>query len=393
MRFAPIAHRGDRAPFRLRGRVVRGAPLVIVAAVLLSLSSCSSNGTAGSVAPSPSTIVSRTTTIPDTLAPASSAVATTSIAPPPVTGADGIAPLTGLPSSGPLDRTRVLVAKIDNLPSAWPQAGVNQADIVFEENVEGWTRFAAVFHSTLPEVVGPIRSGRTQDIDLLTSLGSPALIWSGGNPGVTAAIKQSALVSVAAVDVMDEAGFSRDTSRPAPSNLFARVDAVVAYAGPPDDEVAPQFAYRAAGSELRSAPVDGVKLGMDGGMHAQWLWNPAASRYERSTEAGPQVDTDGSVLSTDNVVVILTTYRQSAVDARSPEAVTVGGGEVVVLSGGRAATGRWRRPTAQSGWELTDNDGSVIGLAPGRTWVVLATPWQFAFIESGVDPASVPWPT
>jgi hypothetical protein len=360
----------------------------------MSLSGCNGHEAAAEpVAPSTTSAdVSTTTTVPAALATAAPTTSTTTLPVAALPAADGIAPLTGLPAPSQLATTRPLVAKIDNLPSAWPQSGVNQADIVYEENVEGWTRFAAVFHSSTPAVVGPIRSGRTQDIDLLTSLGSPGLVWSGGNPGVTKAIKQSTLFSIAAVDVMDEAGFFRDTTRPAPSNLLARVDALIAYAGPPDTPTTQQFTYRSAGTSFASGAVDGVKLGMDGGMRAQWTWNAETSRYERSTETGPQLDTDGEVLSTDNIVVVLTTYRQSAVDARSPEAVTVGGGEAVVLSGGRAATGRWTRPTAQSPWQLTDISGATIGLASGRTWVVLATPWQFAFIDGGVDPASVPWP-
>lgn len=368
---------------------------VVVVAGSLWLPSCADGETTASPTPTSAAAIATTTAAAVTATTGSTIALTTSTTTLPVAtlpAADGIAPLTGLPAPTQLAGTRPLVAKIDNLPSAWPQAGVNQADIVYEENVEGWTRFAAVFHSSMPAVVGPIRSGRTQDIDLLTSLGSPGLVWSGGNPGVTKAIKQSTLFSIAAVDVMDEAGFFRDTTRPAPSNLFARVDALIAYAGPPDTPTTPQFTYREAGTSFASGAVDGVKLGMDGGMRAQWTWNAETSRYERSTETGPQLDSDGEVLSTDNIVVVLTTYRQSAVDARSPEAVTVGGGEVVVLSGGRAATGRWTRPTAQSPWQLTDNSGATIGLASGRTWVVLATPWQFAFIDGGVDPASVPWP-
>ena len=74
-------------------------------------------------------------------------------------------PLTGLPIEDPALAARsALVVKIDNHPEARPQSGLNQADIVFEENVEHLTRFAAVFQSQAPDPVGPIRSGRTQDV-------------------------------------------------------------------------------------------------------------------------------------------------------------------------------------------------------------------------------------
>ncbi len=109
--------------------------------------------------------------------------------------ADPVMPLTGLPIEDPaLAGRSALVVKIDNHPDARPQSGLNQADIVFEENVEQLTRFAAVFQSNAPDPVGPIRSGRTQDVELLGSLNKPIFAWSGGNPGVTKIINASDLV-------------------------------------------------------------------------------------------------------------------------------------------------------------------------------------------------------
>lgn len=84
-------------------------------------------------------------------------------------------------ADGVLAMRPALVVKVDNHPSARPQSGLNQADIVFEENVEALTRFALVFHSQGSDPVGPIRSGRTQDIDLLSSLNGVLFVWSGGN--------------------------------------------------------------------------------------------------------------------------------------------------------------------------------------------------------------------
>ena len=72
-----------------------------------------------------------------------------------------------------------MVVKIDNV-DAEPQSGLNQGDIVYEEIVEGRaTRFAAVFNSKESNPVGPIRSGRTQDINLLGNLNDPVFVWSG----------------------------------------------------------------------------------------------------------------------------------------------------------------------------------------------------------------------
>ncbi|MEZ5272905.1 MAG: DUF3048 domain-containing protein [Ilumatobacteraceae bacterium] len=106
-------------------------------------------------------------------------------------------PLTGLPVTDPAAAARpAMVVKIDNNKNARPQSGLNEADIVFEEIVEVQTRFAAVFHSQGSDPVGPIRSGRTQDVDLLGSFNKPLFVWSGGNPAVTDIIEASDLVEL-----------------------------------------------------------------------------------------------------------------------------------------------------------------------------------------------------
>ena len=95
-------------------------------------------------------------------------------------------PLLGTPVTDPAAAARPAIAcKIDNPPQARPQTGLNKADMVYEENVEALTRFAAVFQSQGSDPVGPLRSGRTQDIDMLGSLNKPMFCWSGGSYRVT----------------------------------------------------------------------------------------------------------------------------------------------------------------------------------------------------------------
>ncbi|MGA0218911.1 MAG: DUF3048 domain-containing protein, partial [Ilumatobacteraceae bacterium] len=95
-------------------------------------------------------------------------------------------PLTGTPleSADEIPNRPALAVKMPNNPQALPQTGLNEADVVFEEIInDGITRFAAVFHSQGSDPVGPIRSGRAQDVDILSNLNSPLFAWSGGNPG------------------------------------------------------------------------------------------------------------------------------------------------------------------------------------------------------------------
>ena len=108
-----------------------------------------------------------------------------------------------------------------------PQTGLNEADIVFEQIInDGVTRFVAVFHSQGSDPVGPIRSGRAQDVDILTNLDSPLFAWSGGNEGVTGVVNNSSLVSLNYVRGFADAYFRRDGRGGAPHNLFSSTDAL-----------------------------------------------------------------------------------------------------------------------------------------------------------------------
>jgi hypothetical protein len=122
------------------------------------------------------------------------------------------------------------------------------------------------------------------------------------------------------------------------------------------------------------------------------LWDPASSSYLREQSGSPHTDVDGAQLSASNVVILTTEYVRSAADARSPEAVTVGSGEVRVLKDGQLFRGTWERPDPASGWTLKTLDGTPILLTPGRTWIELAREGDVAEIPNGEDPAAFPFP-
>src|SRR3954466_3555773 len=173
----------------------------IISFAALALVACGSGGgnstatTAAAVTTTPSTVGG--STAPTTAGSTAPSSAGSTVSPTTTIPADPVMPLTGLPITDPAAAGRgALVVKIDNHPIARPQSGLNEADIVFEENVEELTRFAAVFQSNGSDPVGPIRSGRTQDVDLLGSLNKPIFAWSGGNARVSAAINGSDLVPV-----------------------------------------------------------------------------------------------------------------------------------------------------------------------------------------------------
>ena len=96
----------------------------------------------------------------------------------------------------------MLAVKIDNIVYARPQTGLQSADLVYVIPVEGGlTRFMAVYSSHIPPVVGPVRSARQSDLDLLRQFGRPAFAWSGATPHLVPFIERAPVVDLYALQV------------------------------------------------------------------------------------------------------------------------------------------------------------------------------------------------
>ena len=301
------------------------------------------------------------------------------------------APLTGAqaPDESVLGRP-ALVVKIDNHPKSRPQWGLNQADIVFEENVEQLTRFAAVYHSQGSDPVGPIRSGRLQDINLLASFNGPLFAWSGGNAQVSAAIRKSTMVDLSHSSANEAGGFRRESSRVAPHNLVAETSKLWTLAPADAKPPVPQFEYRADGETVPtdSKPAGAVKISMDG-VDIMWEWSPENLTFVRSQDDKPHVDMQDVRINAPNVVVVSVVYTKSG---SSPVAKSVGSGEVWVYTAGKLIQGSWERLDPLKPFVFKDTKGAVIKLTPGRTWVEVIRAKSAAHIPEGIDTATVTYP-
>ena len=282
-------------------------------------------------------------------------------------------PLTGLPIEDPALAARsALVVKIDNHPDARPQSGLNQADIVFEENVEQLTRFAAVFQTTAPDPVGPIRSGREQDVQLLGSLNKPIFAWSGGNPGVTAAINGSDfIVANVQTNARSASKSYRSRDRKVPHNLYAQGSGLFTMAAETPSPPPVQFSYLKSGATAAGDPSAGADVKMDG-VSVSWKYDAKSSTYLRFQNGIAHNDAALGQVNATNVVVLVVDYVQSAIYAPSPIAQTLGTGEVFLFTGGKALHGKWSRDDRLKPFTFTADDGQPMLLTPGRTWVELA---------------------
>jgi hypothetical protein len=323
------------------------AALMLGGGITLALAS------GGEDEPPPTTTSSTTTTTE----------ATTTTAPVPV------APLLGIPGDPARIGRTALVVKIDNVePKARPQAGINQADVVYEERVEGSvTRFLAVYHSTDVAPVGPVRSARSSDIGVLAALHRPFYAWSGANNTFAARIREANLADVG-YDAAT-AQYFRAGDRPAPHNLMLKGTAEIMAL--PNDNPEPGHLEKVAGV--------GITFGTSAGAApVEYRWTGAGwARFQKGT---PHVDAAGTQIAPENVIVQFTPYVGSDVNDQFgnpiPEAQLVGSGEAWVLTAGGIVTGTWHKPALDAVTTYVDIDGKPIGLTPGRTWVALAPPGE-----------------
>jgi hypothetical protein len=297
------------------------------------------------------------------------------------TGPAATLPLLGTP--GEVPPRAALAVKIENTGRGRPQAGLNEADVVFEEQVEGrLTRLLAVYQSQDPETVGPVRSARTTDLTLLAELGRPLFAWSGANRTVRELVEAADVVDVGAAAAAD--AYRRDPDRRAPYDLFAS-PADLRAAGGTEDAAAcaavppALFAYRDPGTTLAGpGVVDATGYGITGlATSVRWDWD-AASGWVRTQDGTPHVDADGTRVAVPNVIIRSTPYHDSgqrdSTGAVVPEAETIGEGDAWLLSDGRVQEGRWQKASADAPTTYTASDGSPMLLTPGRTWVEVVPP-------------------
>jgi hypothetical protein len=292
-------------------------------------------------------------------------VTTTTTKPPP----PPVAPLTGMPDPGSLTRSRCAVTvKIDNTNHDGPKWGVDDADVVYEEVVEGGiTRLAAIFNSHAPDRVGPVRSVRKTDQSLVWPLGG-IFAYSGGAPYAIASI------NTAPVKQLDEdrAGprMFRDHSRYAPFNLFAHVDQMYTVCPPPMPPVS-LFTYRKADAPVGGVPAATVHVGFLNGFATDWQWNAATKTWKRSLFGQPELTATGVQLAPQNLVVMFAHYAGGDPNHANEgaEADLTGTGRLMVFTAGHEITGTWSRPEKTKPARLLDSLGRVIPLTPGQTWV------------------------
>lgn len=286
-----------------------------------------------------------------------------------------VAALTGAPVDAAVAARPVLAVKIDNYATARPQWGLEQADAVIEVNVEGVSRFVALFQSRAPESIGPVRSARTEDFDLLAAMNRPIFAYSGANDGVLhwagAASSSGVLVDLGAPLVTD--CYSRSPDKPGPHNLLLNTGCAydAALMAGPARALWRIDAGRPPQPSAATSPDTSFAVAMDG-VAVTWRWDAAAGRYRREQDGQPHVTMTGEQLTASTVVVLSVVYEPSVADARSPDAVTVGTGRAVLHRDGVAVAAVWSRSSPYAPFQFYDAaTGVELAADTGVTWLEL----------------------
>jgi hypothetical protein len=270
----------------------------------------------------------------------------------------------------------VLAVKIDDTNAAHPQIGVEDAEIVYIEQVEaGLTRLAAIYSTVIPQRIGPVRSARISDIDILNQFGRVAFAYSGA---------QRKLLPVIAAANLEDLGAQRqsptiyttDPARRSPFAMVLRADLLMQKIKdnnlPVDlaKSVGFVFGYLPEGGK----PVQQVVMNWPSATYSA-QWSEKDSRWHLSHNGKLNLAESGIVLGPTTLVIQMVKISPSEYGDKfggiTPLSETVGTGKAYVLRNGEAFSATWNRPFPDSGTTFSLADGSTMNFAAGQIWVAL----------------------
>lgn len=331
-----------------RRRTRTSALGVLVAIVALAASACAAEG--------------------QTPKPTSSPGYTSNYTPPPATE---LAPLRGTSVEvGSLAHASI-AAKIDNHPDARPQVGLEHTDLLFEELVEGGlTRYVAVWQSDIPELLGPVRSIRPMDPNIISPFGG-IVAYSGGQQRFVNLMRNTPVYNAIHGQADTASTFFRTKDKAAPHNVLVKARELLAQH---TDLAAPaqQFAYSldvpSATATKDGAPTASLDYKFSNLISGSWAYDSAGQRFLRSQSGKADLDSSGAQLMATNIVVLRVPVAN---DFNVPRTEMIGGGEAWVSTGGGTSHATWSKASATDPIHLVDDQGVAIRLAPGNTWIEL----------------------
>lgn len=285
-------------------------------------------------------------------------------------------PLTGVKVDEVPARPAIAV-KVENTAAARPQSGLEDADQVWETIVEfEVSRFIAVYQSKTPDSVGPVRSARPVDLQVVAGF-KPLFVYSGAQKRMVTRIGRVAEIQPISHDA-GAAGLGRVSTRRAPHNVYADLATIwkaadADHSAPPRGDL--KFAEDAKDATAVAAGKDtkSIAISLTAAARPSWAWDSGSSAWLRSEGSQKAMSAAGSQLAATNVVLIETEQIDSKLDAQGgsmvPDQKFKGKGKALVATGGKVVEATWKKAGAADPLELVDDKGEPILLAPGNTWV------------------------
>ena len=297
--------------------------------------------------------------------------------------------ISGLPGeNGP-----VLVVKIDDTSYAHPQVGLSEADLVYIEQVEGGlTRLAAVFSRSIPERIGPVRSARITDIDLLSQYGFIAFAYSGAQQKLRPVLAAANWKDVGA-EKLGRQYYANAEDRTPPYAMMLNAQTLMSKL---EAESEPIARAKTMGWKFGEAPDSGTAITK---VDVTWpaarytvRWSKAEGRWLLFHNGRPNVDDNNvqlgaSTFVIQNVRITPSEYRDK-VGGVTPLSEVIGSGSGFILRDGKSFPAQWSRASADQGTMWRDLNGNEMFFAPGQIWVALTDQPPRFTPESKSQPSS-----
>lgn len=257
----------------------------------------------------------------------------------------------------------MVVVKVDNVRPAMPQSGLDDADIIYQEAIEaGYTRLAAIYSTKRPTYVGPVRSARETDIELLAQYGKVTLAFAGANKIIMKLVRRANLVNGTYDDVLS--AYRLASGRRRPYSTYVSIPKMVERRKGAN---AKDVGFRFGSSRSPSSAASTVKI--------NWQSEVNTARYDRATRRWTIYHGNRRQVTVDNLVVqyvkIKKTGFTDVVGNHTPLTRTLGSGKLMVFRDGRAIDGSWHRQYMESPTTLLDSKRQKLLLRPGSTFVML----------------------
>lgn len=266
-----------------------------------------------------------------------------------------------------------MAVKVENNPVAYPLSGLAEAEVVYEELVEGGiTRFMAIYHCTDSSKVGPVRSSRIVDAAIMRPI-TGILAAAGGNAQVIKALKKAGIFIV---DERTGAEALRRVSRPGVSfehTLYGNT-AKIRKIGMKKYEAPPSNVFN-FGDLQKAKKVKSVNISFSGATTVGYRWTNG--KWARFDDGDKLMDDSGKQIMVDNVLIEehrvneSKTIRDVAGNPSIEIADPTGRGRAVLFRDGRAVVGKWVRKSEKEPVRFETRSGEEMALEEGTTWIEL----------------------